>query len=56
VTQQKFTYTHTWGPNDLVLWDNWRTLHAALGYPASEHRRAVRTQIYGGVEMGRLLG
>lgn len=55
ITSQEFSYIHDWEPNDMVLWDNWRTLHAALGYPATEHRRGVRTQIYGNVTMGRVL-
>lgn len=55
VTDQQFVYEHHWEANDMVLWDNWRTLHTALGYPASEPRRGVRTQIYGNIKMGRIL-
>lgn len=55
VTQQQFSYVHDWQPNDMVLWDNWRTLHKALGYSSKARRLGVRTQIYGDVQMGRVL-
>lgn len=55
VTSQKFSYIHQWQPNDMVLWDNLRTLHKALGYPDKARRRGMRTQIYGVPPMGRVL-
>ncbi len=55
VTSRDFSYVHQWQPNDMVLWDNWRTLHSALGYPVGERRVVHRTTISGDVEMGRIL-
>jgi taurine dioxygenase len=56
VTGQRFSYVHEWQLDDMVLWDNWRTLHSALGYPLGERRLVHRTTISGGgVAMGRTL-
>ena len=51
----RFTYMHDWQPNDIVLWDNWRTMHTALGTPLGLHRVVQRTSIKGEREVGRLL-
>lgn len=56
VTHQDFSYVHHWEVNDMVLWDNWRTLHSALGYPLGDSRLVHRTTISGNVKMGRVLG
>lgn len=55
VLQPQFQYIHRWRENDMVLWDNRRTLHAALGHPADQIRVVHRTTIKGTVAMGRLL-
>lgn len=55
VTRRSFSYVHHWEVNDMVLWDNWRTLHSALGYPLGESRLVHRTTISGNVRMGRVL-
>lgn len=55
VTNRQFCYIHSWEPNDMVLWDNWRTLHSALGYPLGDSRLVHRTTISGDVQMGRVL-
>ena len=41
------TYYHAWQADDMVLWDNWRTLHQAAGVPADETRVMQRTTIAG---------
>jgi taurine dioxygenase len=39
-------YIHRWKATDMVIWDNWRMLHEALGvnpkYPRSVHRTTIR--------------
>ena len=51
----RFTYLHDWQLNDIVLWDNWRTMHTALGTPLGLHRVVQRTSLKGEREVGRLL-
>ena len=51
----RFTYVHDWEEGDMVLWDNWRTMHCALGTPPSDQRVVHRTTIQGDRQTGRLL-
>jgi taurine dioxygenase len=51
--QPRLAYYHHWQPNDMVLWDNWRMLHCALGVPPGEERRMRRTTIAGDYALGR---
>jgi len=53
--QPHFQYVHEWENNDMVLWDNRRTMHAAFGHPVDQIRVVHRTTIKGEVAMGRLL-
>ena len=53
--QPRFQYIHEWENNDMVLWDNRRTMHAALGHPVDQIRIVHRTTIKGHVAMGRIL-
>ena len=47
-TQPRFTYRHSWRENDIVIWDNRCTMHAALGdYEDSEARHMERTTVLG---------
>lgn len=47
-TQPKYTYRHQWRANDIVIWDNRCTMHAALGdYEDSEPRHMERTTVLG---------
>lgn len=48
-------YWHDWRESDLVLWDNWRTLHAAEGVPEDCVRVMQRTTIAGDYALGRRL-
>jgi taurine dioxygenase len=45
--REEHAYIHKWEPGDVVLWDNWRTLHSALGhlkrYPRKMHRTTLRS-------------
>lgn len=48
-----FRYVHEWQEDDMVLWDNRRTLHCAMGHPLDQVRVVHRTTIKGTVAMGR---
>jgi taurine dioxygenase len=55
ILQPRFQYIHDWDNNDMVVWDNRRTLHAALGHPVDQIRVIHRTTIKGTVPMGRVM-
>lgn len=48
-------YVHRWSPNEMVAWDNWRTLHMAAGTAPGDEREVHRTTIAGDYRWGRLL-
>lgn len=47
-------YFHEWRPTDLVLWDNWRMLHCAVGVDPTDTRIMKRTTIKGDYALGKL--
>jgi len=47
------SYLHEWHMDEMVLWDNWRMLHSALGTPIDERRHMMRTTIAGDYGLGR---
>ena len=47
-------YFHSWERDDMVLWDNWRMLHCALGMPVDQSRHVQRTTILGDYALGRI--
>jgi taurine dioxygenase len=51
----RFTYIHEWKEDDMVLWDNWRTMHTAFGAPPGYDRVVHRTTMRGEHQTGRLL-
>ena len=55
-TDPGFSYFHKWQAGDMVLWDNWRTLHSAKGVPPNQTRVMERTTISGDYALGRPLG
>ena len=55
LADERFAYFHKWGKNDMVVWDNWRVIHAARGVPLHCRRTAMRTTIVGDYEVGRYL-
>jgi len=55
-TDPQLAYFHDWRMDDMVLWDNWRTLHCATGVPPDETRVMERTTITGDYALGRRLG
>jgi len=46
-------YHHDWQAGDMVLWDNWRTLHSAEGVKPDDTRVLVRTILEGDYALGR---
>lgn len=54
-TQAKYTYIHDWAENDIMLWDNRRTMHCAMGHPLDEIRIVQRSTVKGTVAMGRII-
>jgi alpha-ketoglutarate-dependent 2,4-dichlorophenoxyacetate dioxygenase len=46
-TQRQFVYAHRWRVDDLVMWDNRRTMHRARPFPAHEPRDMRRTTLVG---------
>jgi taurine dioxygenase len=50
----EFCYEHWWTENDLVLWDNRRTLHYAMGFPVDDNRIIQRATLAGSLPTGRL--
>jgi taurine dioxygenase len=46
-TQEKFAWRHTWRPGDLIIWDNWSTMHHRDPFDDAARRIMHRTQIKG---------
>ena len=40
-------YEHKWHCGDLMMWDNWRTMHARTGFPCNQTRIIRRYTIRG---------
>ena len=53
--QPRFRYIHAWQNNDVIAWDNRRTMHMAFGHPVTETRIVQRSTIRGSAKMGRSL-
>lgn len=51
--QPQFMLIHEWTENDMIVWDNRRTIHSVLGYPYGEERVAHRTTLAGKMDSGR---
>ena len=45
-------YWHDWKPTDMVIWDNWRMLHAVEGCDPKYERQMQRTTIKGDYGLG----
>jgi taurine dioxygenase len=46
------SYWHDWKPTDMVIWDNWRMVHAVEGCDAKYERRTLRSTIKGDYGFG----
>lgn len=55
-TEPGLAYFHDWREDDMVLWDNWRTLHCAEGVDWDDTRVMARTTIQGDYALGKQLG
>ncbi len=53
-TDETAAYYHKWEMDDMVLFDNWRMMHCALGVPEGIDRHMQRTTIAGDYGRGRL--
>jgi len=51
--QPQFSYRHAWSEGDMILYDNRRTMHAALGYPFDDERIMHRTDLAPPAPTGR---
>jgi len=49
------TYLHVWEPGDLLLWDNWRTIHMACGHPKRCTRLVHRTTLKSDLKLGEFV-
>ena len=55
LTDESSAYCHDWQKNDMLVWDNWRMVHSAVGVPPDVYRSARRTTIIGDYAVGRYL-
>lgn len=55
VIQPQFIYEHAWENGDIILWDNYRMMHSAMGHPVDVVRVAHRTTLRGKAKAGRTL-
>ena len=46
-TQRQFVYAHAWKEYDLVIWDNWQTMHRVRRFDESQPRDMRRTTVAG---------
>lgn len=46
-TDERFSYVHIWQPNDLVIWDNWQSIHKGYGHKKKYRRVMHRTTLKG---------
>ena len=53
VSNDSACYWHRWQPTDMLIWDNWRMLHAVSGHDPDTPRRMQRTTIKGDYGLGR---
>lgn len=52
----ELAYWHAWKPTDMLIWDNWRVLHAVSGHDPQYGRRMQRTTIKGDYGLGSFEG
>ena len=52
VAQPHRSYTHRWRPGDLVVWDNFFTIHKRAAFDGSQRRVMYRCQVEHGAPLG----
>jgi taurine dioxygenase len=55
VTSDEFTYWHEWKLSDVLMWDNWRMIHATSGHSPDYVRKIQRSTILGDAVLGTVL-
>jgi taurine dioxygenase len=55
IKQERFQYWHRYRVGDCLIWDNWRSVHAASGTPGRYVRTLWSVVINGGPAIGRYL-
>lgn len=55
VVQPRFIYQHDWQEGDVILWDNYRMMHCAMGHPVDVLRVVHRSTLRGHASVGRVL-
>jgi taurine dioxygenase len=53
MVRPQYVYRHRWSPDEAIVWDNRRFLHAAQGNLLSESRWGLRTTLAGAWRTGR---
>ncbi len=53
MVQPRYVYQHRWAPDEAIVWDNRRVLHAARGNALGESRWGLRTTLAGALRTGR---
>jgi taurine dioxygenase len=53
MVRPQYVYQHRWSPDEAIVWDNRRFLHAARGNVLSEPRWGLRTTLAGALRTGR---
>jgi len=53
---KELAYWHEWSTTDMLIWDNWRVLHAVSGHDPRFSRRMQRTTIKGDYGLGYFEG
>ncbi len=51
-TQDRFAYFHDWDEGDMLVWDNFRTMHTAVGYKSKHARVMHRTTLKPELQLG----
>ena len=52
INHKAVAYAHRWKSTDMLIWDNWRVLHAVSGFDPAQTRRMHRTTIKGDYGLG----
>jgi taurine dioxygenase len=56
MTSERFVYKHRWSPDDALIWDNRRFIHAAFGNRPGATRRGLRTTLATKFKVARYAG
>ena len=54
-TRDELAYRHHWEPGDMVIWDNWRTMHRTYGHKKRYPRVVRRTSLKPDMRLGRYI-